>query len=121
MGGLLHHLVFGSISALIVYRNFKKWQYSVAIFIGNFLHNIFILPFILVILKTLDLTKIISSSYWLHRDTSFLILWMFFQTIFVASFLFFQNTLKEKSSRIWNIMLASFFRDFDSRFHRYYS
>ncbi|MEM5878910.1 MAG: hypothetical protein QXU74_00230 [Candidatus Aenigmatarchaeota archaeon] len=96
MGGILHHLVFGSVSALIVYRNFKRWQYSAAIFIGNFLHDIFIVPFISILLKTFDPMKIISSSYWFHRDTSFLILWMSFQTIFVVFFLFFQKYLRKK-------------------------
>lgn len=99
MGGVIHHLVFGFVSALIVYHNFKNWQYSVAIFIGNFLHDIFILPFIIISLKTFNPIEIFSSSYWFHRDTSFLLLWMFFQTIFVVLFLFFQKHLRKKEFR----------------------
>jgi hypothetical protein len=99
MGGIIHHLIFGLISAAIVYYNFKKPQYSAAIFIGNFLHDIFIIPPIIILLKTFDPMEIIQSSYFYHRNTAFNVLWMIFQTIFVLIFLFFQKYLKKKEFR----------------------
>lgn len=96
MTGLLFHLIAGSISAAIVYRKFKKPQYSAAIFIGNFLHDVFVVAYIPFLIGTLNPTKILSSPYFYHRDTYFNLLWMVIQSIFVITFLFFQKYIRKK-------------------------
>lgn len=99
MGGILIHTIFGLLSSVIVYHFFKKFQYSAAIFIGNFLQDVFIIAYAPFFLKTLDPMKIITSSYFLHRHHIFNVLWMIFQTIFVVTFLFFQKKVRKKEFR----------------------
>jgi len=96
MAGIIIHFIFGSISAAIVYYNFRKLQYSSAIFIGNFLHDIFVVTYIPLILKTLNPMVILTSSLFYHRDVVFNVLWMIIQTIFVLLFLFFQKYIRKK-------------------------
>jgi uncharacterized membrane protein len=96
MGGIIEHLIFALISSAIVYYNFKKLQYSVAIFVGNFLHDVFIMAYAPFLLKTINPMEIIGTSLWLHRDPVFNVLWMIFQAIFIGMFLFFQKYIRKK-------------------------
>jgi hypothetical protein len=96
MAGALVHITYGIISATIVYYKFRKLQYSVAIFIGNLLHDIFIMAYAPFLLGTLNPFEIIGSSLWLHRDPVFNVLWMATQTIFIGAFLFFQKYVRKK-------------------------
>ncbi|MEM5801896.1 MAG: hypothetical protein QXQ18_00720 [Candidatus Aenigmatarchaeota archaeon] len=99
MGGLLHHLAAGLISAALVYWYFRHRDFAISIFIGNFLHDIFIFAYAPIFLGTLDITKIVKSAFFFNRDPIFLILWMGIQSIFVALFLFFQKFLRKKEFR----------------------
>jgi len=96
MAGIIIHLIFGVISAIIVYQNFRKLQYSAAILIGNFLHDIFIIAYAPLLLRTFSPMALINSSYFAHRDIVFNSLWMIIQTIFVLFFLLFQKYIRKK-------------------------
>jgi len=96
MAGAIVHLIFGLISAGIVYYNFRRLQYSAAVFIGNFLHDIFIMVYAPFLLGTLNPMEIIQSGLFFHRDVIFNVLWMIFQTTFVVMFLFFQKYIRKK-------------------------
>jgi len=96
MAGIIYHLIAGIILAVIVFYKFRKWDYSAAVFIGNFLHDIFAATYIPFLIKTFNPMQIIYSSYFAHRDTVFNVIWLVIQSMFVLVFLFFQKYVRKK-------------------------
>ena len=96
MAGALIHISIGILSAVIVWYKFKNSHYAISIFIGNLLHDIFIMAYAPFILHTLNPMEIIGTHLWFHRDFVFNILWITIQILFIGLFLFFQKYIRKK-------------------------
>lgn len=98
MGGILHHLAAGIISALIVYFIFKRKDYPVAIFIGNFLPDLIGAAYASLITMSLNPVVVLKSAAWFSIDKSYVTqsFWIFLQAIFICGFLFFHIYIRRK-------------------------
>jgi len=96
MAGLVPHVLVGLILAFLVYWKFRHRDFSIAIFTGNLLHDIFGFTYIPFVIGTLDPYKIIESAMFSNRDSVFLLLWLLIQSIFILFFIFFRKLLRKK-------------------------
>lgn len=98
MGGIIHHLVAGIISGLIVYFIFKKKEYSIAIFTGNFLPDLVGAAYAAVMIRSISPATILHSAPWFSFDKSYIVqsFWIFTEVIFISLYLFFHVYLKKK-------------------------
>jgi hypothetical protein len=97
MAGLLIHLIAAVISAVIAYFIFKKRDYIAAIFIGNFIPDIIAFGYASIMSWSLNPYTVLQSPAWtldnFYVTQSF---WIFFQALFITSFLLFHVYVKKK-------------------------
>lgn len=98
MGGLLHHLAAGIILGLIVFFIFKRKDYPISIFIGNFLPDLVGAGYASLMTMSINPAIVLRSAAWLSIDKNYVTqsFWIFFQAIFIVSFLFFHVYVKKK-------------------------
>ena len=96
MGGILHHLAAGIISAIIVYFIFKRKDYPVAIFIGNFLPDLVGAAYASLMTLSLNPAVILKSDAWFSIDKFYITqsFWIFLEALFITGFIFFHLYLK---------------------------
>ncbi|MDP4012202.1 MAG: hypothetical protein Q8R00_01185 [Candidatus Nanoarchaeia archaeon] len=80
MPGALIHIAAGLLSAFIVFRLYKKLEFSLAIFLGNLLPDVIKISFLAMYHKNLDLTGLIQSNY--HHFTHGLANGLWFTLVF---------------------------------------
>lgn len=98
MGGIFHHFVAAFISALIVYFIFRRKDYPAAIFIGNFLPDLIGAGYASLMTMTINPAIVLKSVAWFSIDKTYVTqsFWIFFQAIFILSFLFFHIYVKKR-------------------------
>jgi hypothetical protein len=98
MGGLLHHLSVAVISLLLVYISTKRKDYSLSIFIGNFLPDLIGAVYAAVMIRSLNPVAILHSEPWFsfEKDHVILSFWTLSQTIFISAYLLYHVYIKKK-------------------------
>jgi hypothetical protein len=98
MGGILHHLAAGIISAVIVWFIFKRKDYPISIFIGNFLPDIIGAGYASLMIRSINPAVVLKSAAWFSIDKDYVTqsFWIFFQAIFIVAYLFFHVYVKKK-------------------------
>ncbi|MEM5874441.1 MAG: hypothetical protein QW641_00725 [Candidatus Aenigmatarchaeota archaeon] len=107
MGGIIHHLTAAIISFFLAYKFFKRKDYSIAIFIGNFLPDA--IGFIYASFITLSINPfiVLHSKAWfsLERDTITQSIWIILQCLFIFIYLLYSKSSKKRSLKIFNISI----------------
>lgn len=98
MGGILHHLVAAIISALIVYFIFKRKDYPIAIFIGNFLPDFVGAAYASLMTMSINPAIVLKSAAWISIDKSYVTqsFWIFIEATFIMLYLFFHVYVKKR-------------------------
>lgn len=98
MGGLIHHLLVGAASLILVYLFTKRKDYSSAIFIGNLLPDFVGAGYAAIAIMSFNPVTILHSQAWLSFDKNIAVIsfWMILQVIFVVAYLFYHVYIKKK-------------------------
>jgi len=98
MGGIIHHFAAGIISALIVYWIFKRKDYSLAIFIGNFLPDVVGAAYTSLMTMSIDPRVFLNSPVWVSLNKAYVTIsfWIFLEAIFISAYLFFHVYIKKR-------------------------
>ena len=98
MAGLLVHGAVGILFGLIVYFIFKRRDYPIAVFIGNLLPDLIGVGYASLMTMSLNPYVVLTSAAWFSIDKDYVTqsFWIFFQAIFIVSFLFFHVYVKKK-------------------------
>lgn len=98
MGGLIHHLLAGAASLILVYLFTKRKDYSTAIFIGNLLPDFVGAGYAALSIISLNPITILHSQSWLsfQRDLFTISFWMILQTVFIGAYLFYHVYIRKK-------------------------
>lgn len=99
MGGLIHHLLAGAASLILVYIFTKRKDYSTAIFIGNLLPDFVGAGYAALSIMSFNPTVILHSQPWFsfQKDQFTLFFWMILQVLAVGSYLFYHVYIRKKT------------------------
>jgi len=99
MGGLIHHFLAGAASLILVYLFTKRKDYSVAIFIGNFLPDFVGAGYAALAIASLNPITILHSQPWFsfQRNLFTISFWMILQTVFIGAYLFYHVYIRKKT------------------------
>jgi hypothetical protein len=91
MGGILHHAAAGIICAVIVWFIFKRKDYPLSIFIGNFLPDIVGAGYASLMIRSINPAVVLKSTAWFSIDKDYVTqsFWIFLEAMFIVGFLFF--------------------------------
>lgn len=97
MGGLIHHVVAGVISAIIVLIIFRRKDYAVAIFAGNILPDVVGAAYASVLVGSIDPAVVLKSEPWFsfQKDEFTQFFWIFVQASLVLAYLFYHVHIKK--------------------------
>ena len=98
MGGIVHHFLAGAASLILVYLFTKRKDYSVAIFIGNFLPDFVGAGYAALSIMSFNPLTILHSQPWLSLQKNLFIIsfWMILQTVFIGAYLFYHVHIRKK-------------------------
>lgn len=98
MGGLIHHLLAGAASLILVYLFTKRKDYSTAIFIGNFLPDFVGAGYASLAIMSFNPVTILHSQPWISFQKNLFIIffWMVLQTVFIGAYLFYHVYVRKK-------------------------
>lgn len=108
MGGILHHTFAGLICALIVYGLFKKTNYSLSIFIGNFLPDLVGAGWAALLVGSVDPRIVLTSEPWYSAEKNIVmqLFWIFIQGTFIVIYLFIRKYRRRKEIGEFEDILA---------------
>lgn len=100
MGGLIHHLIAGTISAAIIYYLFRRKDFALAVFAGNLLPDFVGAAYAAVLIQSIDPAVILKSAPWFsfEKDRVIQFSWIGFQAAFIAAFLFFHTKVRRRKT-----------------------
>jgi len=98
MGGVFHHLAAGIILGLIVFFIFKRKDYPIAAFIGNFLPDVVGAGYASLMTMSINPVIVLNSAAWISIDKSYVTqsFWIFLEATFILLYLFFHVYVKKR-------------------------